>query len=40
MTGNRISEEQVNVTTLIGHFLFTFLRLGLVDRVEMHGGYP
>ena len=23
----------------VRHFLFTFLRLGLLDRVEVHGGY-
>ena len=23
----------------VRHFLFTFLKLGLLDRVEMHGGY-
>ena len=23
----------------IRHFLFTFMRLGLLDRVETHGGY-
>jgi len=23
----------------VRHFLFTFLRLGLLERVEVHGGY-
>jgi DNA-binding IclR family transcriptional regulator len=37
------SREVENRTELPGssvrHFLFTFMKLGLLERLEMHGGY-
>jgi Fic family protein len=36
---NAIERKTEIPGSTVRHFLFTFLKLGLLDRVEMHGGY-
>ena len=37
--GNAIERKTELPGSSIRHFLFAFLRLGLLERVELHGGY-
>ena len=39
LDSNAIGRKTEIPGSSIRHFLFTFLRLGLLDRVEVHGGY-
>jgi Fic family protein len=36
---NQVERSTEVPGSTVRHFLFTFLRLGLLERVEVHGGY-
>jgi Fic family protein len=37
--GNQVERSTEVPGSTVRHFLFTFLQLGLLERVETHGGY-
>ena len=39
LDSNAIGRKTEIPGSSVRHFLFAFLRLGLLDRVEVHGGY-
>lgn len=39
LDSNEVERKTGLPGSTVRHFLFTFLRLGLLERLEMHGGY-